>query len=409
MHGHPTHENGTEPALNYIDWYKEHVILLTGATGSLGSCLLYKLALQLPTSKIYVLCRGGVNDAIQKWEAAMPEQIDEILDSGKIRFVRGNMDHEDFGIDPEDLARLRDEVTVILHAAANISLGQSLVESIHNDCLPVVRLARLAQTFQHLDLFIHISSTFAQMHLPAGTVPERVCRIDDDEPTAQMQLKTILATGRSNYAHHFITPYAQAKYLAEQLLLEYEDSYRILIVRPSSISPAVRDPFPLYGPDGAIPLHTFLAVSIARGYDINELISGLPQHYIFDEIPVDLVANVCLLHMAAGTTGIVHAAADLHVPLTIADYVSKTRKYAPPEVLERAAAHTTEQGNSRALPLEFHKILVQEWREWVFDCGRSEHIRATTGPLGMAVAADHEDLLRERVERWSKRFAGALG
>lgn len=402
---HSQEDNNSIPSLDYLDWYKTHVVLLTGATGSLGSCLLYKLALQLPTTKIYVLCRGRVNDAIQKWEAAMPEAIDDILDSGKIRFIRGNMDQEEFGIDSDNLACLQEQVTAVIHAAANISLGQSLVESIHNDCLPVVRLARLAQTFKKLQLFVHISSTFAQMHLPAGVVLERVTRVDEAEPSPQMQLKTILATGRSAYAHHFITPYAQAKYLAEQLLLEFEDSFPILIVRPSSISPAVRDPFPLYAPEGAIPLHTFLAVSMQRGYDINELINGLPQGYIFDEIPVDLVANICLLHMAAGTHGIVHAAAQLHVTLTIGDYVAKGRQYASADILERAAAHTTDQGQSRALPLEFHRFLMEEWRDWVFDCGRSNFIREATGPLCISIAENHEDLLKDRVERWSKRLS----
>ena len=160
---------------------------------------------------------------------------------------------------------MQNDVTVVLHAAANISLGQSLVESIHSDCLPVIRLARLVQTSKKVDLFVHISSTFAQMHLSAGAIFERVCRINDEEPTAKKQLSAILTTGRSSYAHHFIAPYAQAKYLSEQLLLEFEDSFPILIIRSSSISPAAHNPFPLYAPDGSIPLHTFLAVSTARG------------------------------------------------------------------------------------------------------------------------------------------------
>jgi hypothetical protein len=37
----------------------DQTMFLTGATGTLGGCLLYKLALQLPTSKIFVLVRGS--------------------------------------------------------------------------------------------------------------------------------------------------------------------------------------------------------------------------------------------------------------------------------------------------------------------------------------------------------------
>ncbi|KAL2834394.1 male sterility protein-domain-containing protein [Aspergillus cavernicola] len=403
--------------LDHVNWYREQVVFLTGGTGSLGSCLLYKLALQLPTARIYILCRGTANEAIQKWEACMPEQIDEILDSGKVHLIRGDMNQEGFGLSPEDVQRLQDEVTIVLHAAADISLAQSLPASIRTDALPVVRLARLAQSFTNITLLTHISSTFAQMHLPSGTIPEHIVKVDPiNEPPPETQLTSILATGKSPYAHHFITPYAQAKYLAEQLLLTYTPHYPILIVRPSSISPALRDPFPLYGPDGAIPLHNFLAGAIVRGYDVAEIVNGLPQHYIFDEIPVDLVANITLLHMAVGTLGIVHAAAQLHIPMTIGELSARARSASPKEIVERIALNATGQrgvggglGQARNLPLDFHRLLMEEWRDWVFDCGRSEGIRGTTGPIGLAVEHDFEAVLRERVRRWSRQFVALMG
>ena len=130
---------------SYVDWYRHQTVLLTGATGSLGGCFLYKLAVQLPTAKIYVLCRGTVHEAMQKWEQYMPEQIDEIFDSGKIHCIQGNMDYQDFGLDPQDLETLRREVTVVVHAAANISLAQSLMESIESDTMPVIRLAEIVE------------------------------------------------------------------------------------------------------------------------------------------------------------------------------------------------------------------------------------------------------------------------
>ncbi|KAM4058845.1 male sterility protein [Hirsutella rhossiliensis] len=386
----------------------EQVVLLTGGTGSLGSCLLYKLALQLPAAKIYVLCRGTVNEAVQKWEFYMAEQIDDILDSGKVHCIRGNLNRDGFGLDPDDLKRLQEEVTVVIHAAADISLAQSLPDSIQSDCLPVIRIASLVQSFKAVKLFAHISSTFAQMHLSAGVVPERIVKVADDEPPPQTQLASILRTGKSPYAHHFITPYAQAKYLAEQLLMEYHDSFPILIVRPSSISPAVSDPFPQYGPDGAIPLHTFVTLALARGYDVLEIINGLPQEFILDEIPVDLVANTCLLHVAAGTTGVVHAAAQLYETLTVAEYVSRARKYAPKDVVERIAANGTKQGQPRQLPLDFHGLLMEEWRDWIFDCQRSKHLKNTPGPIGLQCTHVCEEVFRERVERWSKRLGVLL-
>lgn len=388
------------------DWYQNQTVLLTGATGSLGSCFLYKLAVRLPTAKIYVLCRGRVHDAMQKWEQYMPEQIDEIFDSGKVYCIQGNMDYEDFGLDPRDLKLLRSEVTVVVHAAANISLAQSLMESIESDTMPVLRLAKIVETFSNLERFVHISSTFAQMHLPSGIVKEALVKVDDDEPPPQEQLSSILATGNSPYTSRFITPYGHGKYLAERLLLEYQSKFPILIIRPSAISPAVLEPYPLYGPDAAIPLHTILAITIYRGFDFWEALDVLPHDYIFDEIPVDIVANVSLLHMASGTTGIVHAAAQLHVPLTVREFAQRGRQYTSREGLERLGASGRLDGKPRQLPLEFHKLLTESWRDWTFDCERSRQLLQTTGSIGLNIPNDFEALLQKRFARLSKALVG---
>lgn len=391
---------------DYVNWYTDQVVLLTGATGSLGVCFLYKLAMQLPTSKIYVLCRGTVQEAMQKWEASIPEQIDGILDSGKVHCIKGDMNYENFGLDAEDLQRLQGEVTVVIHAAANISLAQSLMESVDSDTLPAVRLAELACSFEKICLFVHISSTFSQMHLPGGVIEEKINLVDANEPPPRVQLASILETGKSPYTSRFITPYGHGKYLAERLLMEYEDKFPLLMVRPSSISPALHDPYPLYGPDGAIPLHTFVAITIARGFDFWEMISVLPQKYTFDEMPVDFVANLTLLHAAEGTTGIVHAAAQLCVPLTVAEIVQKARKYTSQERLERLGISGRLNSAPRQLPLEFHTLLTESWRDWIFDCKRSKHLTGLSGRIGLDVPGNFEDLLRQRVEKWSKALIG---
>jgi Putative dehydrogenase domain of multifunctional non-ribosomal peptide synthetases and related enzymes len=93
----------TEP----VEWYRDKVVLLTGATGNLGGCLMYKLAIQLPTSKIYVLCRGSMRQAMEKWEASMPEQIDEILDTGKIHCLTGDITLPNLGLGASELDTLQ--------------------------------------------------------------------------------------------------------------------------------------------------------------------------------------------------------------------------------------------------------------------------------------------------------------
>ena len=56
---------------DYVSFFKYQVVFLTGATGGLGGCLLYKLAVELPTSKIYILCRSE-SKARKSWSRTMP-------------------------------------------------------------------------------------------------------------------------------------------------------------------------------------------------------------------------------------------------------------------------------------------------------------------------------------------------
>lgn len=107
---------------NPIAFFRNQVVFLTGATGSLGGCLLFKLALKVDTHKIYVLVRGSAAKAITRWTENMPMQIGDILATKKVHFVVGDIGQKDFGIDPAILAEMAKCVTVIVHGAANITL-----------------------------------------------------------------------------------------------------------------------------------------------------------------------------------------------------------------------------------------------------------------------------------------------
>ena len=48
------------------EFYKEQVVFLTGATGGLGGCLLYKLSIVLDVQRLYVLIRGSESTALKR-------------------------------------------------------------------------------------------------------------------------------------------------------------------------------------------------------------------------------------------------------------------------------------------------------------------------------------------------------
>jgi thioester reductase-like protein len=102
----------------YAKIFEGQTVFLTGSTGSLGGCLLYKLALQLPTRRIYALTRETPEQAMTKWRKAMPDITQAIIASKKVEFVIGDIKAVDFGIQPAILEKLRNEVTLVIHTAA---------------------------------------------------------------------------------------------------------------------------------------------------------------------------------------------------------------------------------------------------------------------------------------------------
>lgn len=86
----------------------------------------------------------------------------------------------------------------------------------------------------------------------------------------------------------------------------------LLILRPSCIGPALQSPFPHYSIARSTPL-TGVAAAFITSLDVKPLLGASPHDNALsenwtDEIPVDVVVNRLLLHLAAGTQGVVHAA-----------------------------------------------------------------------------------------------------
>jgi nucleoside-diphosphate-sugar epimerase len=385
------------------EWFKDQVIFLTGATGNLGGCLLYKLAVKLPTKKIYVLCREGMRNAMSKWETSMPEQIDDVLDTGKLQCLTGDITHPNLGLGAAELESLRKDVTVVIHSAASFSLFQDIADSLRDNCVPVVALARLSFSFQRLKAFLHISTISTRSFLPGGTILENAEKLSPDEDAPEKQLEDILRTGKSPYTQRFIAPYGQSKYLAEQILLSLKTPFPILIVRPSNIGPAILEPYPFYGPDGAIPLHTFfeLLFEASERRKFNDLVS-LPQDIIIDEIPVDLVANVCLIHLTIGSTGIVQAGSQLYVPVTSGEYISQIQKHAPPALVEKAGRIRVEKNVHFAK--QANDMIQHITREWWIDCERSKAFKSMEGAIGLTIPGHvFEVFFQQRIAKRARK------
>lgn len=384
----------------YMKEFGKHTVLLTGSTGSLGGCLLYKLALQLPTRKIYTLIRGSPEQAIQKWTKAMPQQTEAILASKKVEFVVGDMTAPDFGIDAVTLKKLQDQVTLVIHAAAKITLDASLKEAFENNCLPSLEMARVASKFRHLKLLVQISTAYINSFLPDGPILEKPYSLSDDDP--EEELASILTLDQCPHAGRFSSSYAQAKYLMERLLTKRFPLLPILLLRPTIFGQAFRDPYPLYGLENSTPLNKFFQLFMAD-QDATQVWHAAKGYKtganILDEIPVDFVANACLLHAAARTTGIVQISSGLYESFTMDDYVTIVQTNAPPEIRSKLPQIIFTEDHDA--PQCFLAELVQvASRNWIFDCGRSYWLKQVGGPLNMRACKTQVDALNKgRIDR----------
>ena len=393
----------------YSRFFESQTIFLTGSTGSLGGCLLYKLALQLPTRKIFVHVRKSPQTAIAKWTRWMPQQTQAILATGKVHFVVGDMMKPEFGIeDSAVLERLRNEVTVVIHAAANISFAASVKTAVEYNCLPPLELARMASRFRRLKQFIQLSTAYVNSFLPDGYVGEQKYSASDDDP--EDEITAVLSSDSGDVAHssRFSSTYAYAKYLMERLFAKRYPLLPLLLVRPTIFGAALRDPYRLYGPPNSTPMRKFAELYLAdHGTQVWHAAEGYKSgSNVLDEISVDFVASAVLLHAAARTQGIVQIGSQLYAPMTFDDFLELAAANAPPEI--RKDLPTVAFTQDRSVPQHFLAELVKAaTRNWVFDCGRSYWLKQMPGPLSLSVCRHEVDALNlarmEEVYRGMRR------
>ncbi|KAJ7142745.1 hypothetical protein C8R44DRAFT_827585 [Mycena epipterygia] len=347
-------------------FFQRQTVFLTGGTGNLGGCLLFKLTLAVDTQRIYVLVRGSAARAEQRWNETMPKQIRHILAKHK----------------------LRASVTLVIHSAANISLTASLRDSLEHNCLPSLELARLAGSFKHLERFVYISTAYVNCFLPDGPVEERIYEVGD----AEAQLTGILETGEisPDPIPHFLWPCSFVKHLTERLLISRNPHLPLLIVRPTTIGPAIAQPYPYYGPLAACPLSAYIEKFIIAP-DSGVIHTTYGGANIADEIPVDLVANLVLLHAARGTTGVVHASAQSYVPRSLAHLLADICAVVPTAVFTYVADGSVAEGKYA----RFLKILSRDRR---FSNAKSGALKDCGGPLSIDLK-DHDaaGFMRTRV------------
>jgi fatty acyl-CoA reductase len=269
-----------------------------------------------------------------------------MIDPRIVTVLEGDVLQPDVGLSMDDLALVRERAHIIVHSASSIALLSSLSKLV----MPIIdatgRLAHLALECKHLECFAFISSAYANSNLFPQTdgtsevvVQESLyplyysANIDERHKSLQQEWSEVRKTGSSAAfeSHDFPWAYAYAKHLTERLLaFTFASSdKRLLILRPSIIEPAQCFPYRGFCRPTSTP-HIIAeaagAISVAPAIRLASRFKNPNQDSTIDYVPVDVVVDRLLVHLALGTAGPVHAVAG-DARMSFQDSWSRTFKH----------------------------------------------------------------------------------
>ncbi len=196
----------------------DRTVLLTGATGFLGSHLAVSLAHHGYTVICLVRPRTG-RQAQQRVRTALggiiddPAQLREIL-SG-IQVYEATLEQADLGLSAQDSTKLREKTDAVIHCAAQTSFSSDGIDSHWNaNVAATENLARFACAAQHPPQFHYISTAYVAGNR-SGTVYEHELDAGQD----------------------FYNNYEKTKFHAEKMLHGYrrDRGLNVTVYRPSII------------------------------------------------------------------------------------------------------------------------------------------------------------------------------
>ncbi|KJZ72077.1 hypothetical protein HIM_08532 [Hirsutella minnesotensis 3608] len=312
---------------NIVDFYKGRHVFCTGATGMLGMAYLSRLVLDTRVDCVYAAVRGGEGRLWEIWRNHLPSAMVKALRlSGKLVIWEGDITRPGCGLTTDQVALVHEKVSIFIHGASTINLQKSLDHVAQQIIYPSVALAEMALACANLVKFVYISTAYANAFIPkacdAAWVGCEAAIAEDINyirsgcwATASMELSDLKAYG-STPEYEFVQhpfPYSYAKHLTERLLLEaFNKAQRdsaLLIFRPSCIGPAESWPYPFYEVPGSCTTTAALAAFIANPPTTMRFSSYLldTSAATIDEVPVDIVVNRLVAHVAFESSGCVHA------------------------------------------------------------------------------------------------------
>uniref|UniRef100_A0A8C4I1V3 Fatty acyl-CoA reductase n=1 Tax=Dicentrarchus labrax TaxID=13489 RepID=A0A8C4I1V3_DICLA len=285
--------------VNIPEYYAGKNVLITGATGFMGKVLLEKLLRSCPGVKaVYVMVRSKAGQSPQARIADMIncklfERLQEEQPgfAEKIIAVNSDLTLPELDLSKEDQSILAENVNIVFHCAATIRFNEPLKDAVQLNVLATQKMLALAHRMKHLQIFIHISTAYANcdrelieeiVYPPPVDYRRLIDSLDwmDDELVSALTPKLI--GERPN-------TYTYTKALAEYMVQQEAGDLNVAIIRPSIVGASWKEPFPGWidnfnGPSG---------IFIAAGKGILRTMRA-SNDAVADLVPVDVVINATL-------------------------------------------------------------------------------------------------------------------
>ena len=143
------------------------VIFMTGATGLVGGNLIHHFLEDKNVSRLYLLARGkNDEDAKQRVHKTMKvfsPQIDKLDPHNKIRILAGDITRNNLALSNETYDELTNNLTHIVHSAANVKFQQSLENAMlvnFQGTKNVFELARSVNATNGISKIAYISTAY---------------------------------------------------------------------------------------------------------------------------------------------------------------------------------------------------------------------------------------------------------